>query len=194
MSEDKDISFADYWRLSFYGRGVPAIFLCKEFIFRGVWKTDRMMMKQILASQFAGAQWVEDPVKIDDIKESVGIWIDITKVLPLTFKDIQSFGIADKIKDRDELLIGEFYEDLPRNLKEYYQENFKNMFYKESMISSFDVRDEMLRDKLIEIYKVKQNFPSIFCMQEIVETEQIRRTAIDEAIRDVEKQNDEFKN
>jgi hypothetical protein len=98
------------------------------------------------------------------------------------------------MKDRDELLIGEFYEDIPRNLKEYYRENFKNMFYKESMISSFDVRDEMLRDKLIEIYKVKKNFPSIFCMQVIVETEQIRRTAIDEAIRSVEKENDEFKN
>lgn len=113
-------------------------------------------------------------------------------MFPLTFKEIQSFGIADKTKDREELLIGEFYENLPQNMKEYYRENFKNKFYKESVISSFDRRDEMLQDKLIEIYKVKQKFPSIFCMQEIVKTKQIRRNAIDEAIRSVEKLNEKY--
>jgi hypothetical protein len=84
---------------------------------------------------------VDPSVKIDEIKESEGIWIAITKVLPLTFKEIQLFGIADNIKEREELLIGEFYEDLPQNLKDYYRENFKNMFYKESMISSLIPRD-----------------------------------------------------
>lgn len=113
-------------------------------------------------------------------------------MLPLTFKEIQSFGIAEKTKDREELLIGEFYENLPQNMKEYYRENFKNKFYKESVISSLDRRDEMLQDKLIEIYKVKQKFPSIFCMQEIVKTKQIRRNAIDEAIRSVEKLNEKY--
>ena len=113
-------------------------------------------------------------------------------MLPLTFKEIQSFGIAEKTKDREELLIGEFYENLPENMKEYYRENFKNKFYKESVISSLDRRDEMLQDKLIEIYKVKQKFPSIFCMQEIVKTKQIRRNAIDEAIRSVEKLDEKY--
>ena len=92
---------------------------------------------------------------------------------------MQSFGIADKTKDREELLIGEFYENLPQNMKAYYRENFKNKFYKESSISSLERMDEMLQDRLIEIYKVKQKFPSIFCMQEIVKIKQIRRDAID---------------
>lgn len=112
--------------------------------------------------------------------------------MPLTFKEIKFFGIADKIKDREELLIGEFYENLPKNMKEYYLENFKHRFYKESVISSLDGSHVLLQDKLIEIYKVKQNFPSIFCMQEIVKTKQIRRTGLDEAIRSVEKMNDKI--
>jgi hypothetical protein len=121
-----------------------------------------------------------------------GIWIGITKVLPLTFKEIQSFGIPDKIKYREELLIGEFYENLPKNMKKYYRQNFKNRFYKESVISSLDGSHVLLQDKLIEIYKVKQNFPSIFCMQEIVKTKQIRRTGLDEAIRSVGEMNDKI--
>ena len=50
----------------------------------------------------------------------------------------------------------------------------------------------LLQDKLIEIYKVKQNFPYIFCMQEIVKTKQIRRTGLDEAIRSVGEMNDKI--
>jgi hypothetical protein len=57
---------------------------------------------------------------------------------------MQSFGIVDKTKDREEILIGEFYENLPQNMKAYYRENFKNKFYKESPISSLDGTDEIL--------------------------------------------------
>ena len=70
-------------------------------------------------------------------------------------------------------------------MKEYYRENFKNKFYKESVIACLDKKDEMLSDKMVEIYKVKYKFPSIFCMQEIIKVKQLRRNAIDEAIRSV---------
>jgi hypothetical protein len=77
-------------------------------------------------------------------------------------------------------------------MKKYYRQNFKNRFYKESVISSLDGSHVLLQDKLIEIYKVKQNFPYIFCMQEIVKTKQIRRTGLDEAIRSVGEMNDKI--
>lgn len=76
-------------------------------------------------------------------------------------------------------------------MKLYYQENFKNKFYKESTITE-GKNDEMLFDRLVEIYKVKYKFPSIFCMQEIIKVKQIRREAIDEAIRSVQKINERY--
>jgi hypothetical protein len=48
MSEDNGLRFAEYYRLSFYGKCVPVIFLGKEFIFRGLWPRDLMMIREIL--------------------------------------------------------------------------------------------------------------------------------------------------
>jgi hypothetical protein len=48
MSEDNGRGFAEYYRLSFYGKGVPDIFMGKEFIFRGIWPKDKIMMKDFL--------------------------------------------------------------------------------------------------------------------------------------------------
>jgi hypothetical protein len=48
MSEDNGLRFAEYYKLSFYGKGVPVIFLGKEFIFRGLWPKDLMMKRKIL--------------------------------------------------------------------------------------------------------------------------------------------------
>jgi hypothetical protein len=50
MSEDSGIHFAKYYRLSFYGQGVPIIFQGKEFIFRGTWPKDIMQMREILGT------------------------------------------------------------------------------------------------------------------------------------------------
>lgn len=46
--------------------------------------------------------------------------------------------------------------------------------------------DELQRDRLIEIFKVKNKFPSIFNMQEIIKVKKFTRLAIDEAIRSVQ--------
>ena len=48
MSEDNGLRFAEYYRLSLHGKGVPVIFQGKEFIFRGIWPKDLMMMREIL--------------------------------------------------------------------------------------------------------------------------------------------------
>jgi predicted DNA-binding protein YlxM (UPF0122 family) len=42
------------------------------------------------------------------------------------------------------------------------------------------------RDRLIEIFKVKNKFPTIYNMQEIIKTKKIIRHSIDEAIRQVQ--------
>ena len=132
-------------------------------------------------------------MKIEDLIDSDGVWIAITKVAPLTFVEINDFGIVSKSKGKqEELKIGEFHDRLPQNMKEYYRENFKTKFYKESVIACMDKKDEMLSDKMIEIYTVKYKFPSIFCMQEIIKVKQIRRNPIDEAIRSVQKLNEKY--
>ncbi len=69
-------------------------------------------------------------------------------------------------------------------MKIYYSENFKNKFFKKNIITE-GKKDEITFDALIEIYKVKYKFPSIFCMQQIIKIKKIKRDAIDEAITKV---------
>ena len=92
--------------------------------------------------------------------------------------------MVETTKDKEELEIGKKARDLPNRLKGYYLENFKDKFYKQTMIDSV-AGDELLRDRLIEIFKVKNKFPSIFNMQEIIKVKKFTRLAIDEAIRSV---------
>jgi len=93
--------------------------------------------------------------------------------------------MAAKTKDQEELDIGKRAKDLPSKLKTYYLENFKNKFYKQTMINSV-TGEELLRDRRIEIFKVKNKFPTIFILQEIVKTKIFTRHAIDESIRNVQ--------
>jgi hypothetical protein len=47
--------------------------------------------------------------------------------------------------------------------------------------------NELQRDRLIEIFKVKNKFPTVYNIQEIIKTKKIIRHAIDEAIRQVQR-------
>lgn len=90
-------------------------------------------------------------------------------------------------KDKDELDIGKKARDLPPKLRAYYLENFKNKFYKQTMLDNKQSGgEELQRDRLIEIFKVKNKFPSIFNMQEILKVKKFVRHAIDEAIRNIQ--------
>lgn len=110
--------------------------------------------------------------------------IQIQKVDPLTYLELKDFDMASKTKDQEELDIGKRAKDLPSKLKTYYLENFKNKFYKQTMINSV-TGEELLRDRRIEIFKVKNKFPTIFILQEIVKTKIFTRHAIDESIRNI---------
>lgn len=46
--------------------------------------------------------------------------------------------------------------------------------------------EELQRNRLIEIFKVKSKFPTIFNMQEIIKVKKFVRHAIDEAVRNVQ--------
>jgi hypothetical protein len=104
---------------------------------------------------------------------------------PLTYLELKDFDLASKTKDQEELQIGQKAKDLPSKLKNYYLENFKNKFYKQTMINSGN-GDELLRDRKIEIFKVKNKFPTIYNLQEITKTTIFTRLAIDESIRQVQ--------
>jgi hypothetical protein len=47
--------------------------------------------------------------------------------------------------------------------------------------------NELQRDRLIEIFKVKNKFPTVYNIQEIIKTKKIIRHAIEEAIRQVQR-------
>jgi hypothetical protein len=68
---------------------------------------------------------------LEEAKQSPGVWILINKLNPLSFFELNEFGFDSKTSDKDELQIGQFFHQLPRNMKNYYLENFKNKFYKD---------------------------------------------------------------
>lgn len=111
--------------------------------------------------------------------------IQLQIVHPITYLEIKDFELTGKTKDKEELDIGKKAKDLPPKLRAYYLENFKNKFYKQTMLDNKN-GEELQRDRMIEIFKVKNKFPSIFNMQEIIKVKKIIRHAIDEAIRNVQ--------
>ncbi len=54
------------------------------------------------------------------------------------------------------------------------------------MLENKNGDNELQRDRLIEIFKVKNKFPTVYNMQEIIKTKKIIRHAIDEAVRQVQ--------
>jgi hypothetical protein len=70
MFNENGLRFAEYYKLGFYGRGIPAILRGKEYIYRGVWPRDLMSMREMLSSQFKEVQWVDSSVKLEDIIHS----------------------------------------------------------------------------------------------------------------------------
>jgi uncharacterized protein (DUF4213/DUF364 family) len=70
-------------------------------------------------------------------------YLQIIKVSPLTFREIKDFSLEDKNKDIEELEMATKVKNLPEKFKVYYIENFKNKFYRETMIKSQEVTDEL---------------------------------------------------
>lgn len=54
-------------------------------------------------------------------------------------------------------------KDLPEKLLNYHIENFKNKFYRYTVIQS-KTEDDLQKDYEIEIFKVKEKFPTIINM------------------------------
>lgn len=108
---------------------------------------------------------------------------------PFSFVQLKEFDMESTSKDKEEVEIGRYSQDLPPKLKIYYMENFKHKFYKEIMLNDSKAckdGDDFQKDRIIEIYSVKYKFPTIFNLQEIVKTKRIFRNAFDEAIRSVQ--------
>jgi hypothetical protein len=100
----------------------------------------------------------------------------------MTYVELKDFGFTEKTKDKEEIEMGKKAKDLPVKQKAYYIENFKNQFYVQKMLEK-NGDNELQRDRLIEIFKVKNKFPTVYNMQEIIKTKKIIRHAIDEGIR-----------
>ncbi len=100
--------------------------------------------------------------------------------------ELKDFGLTEKTRDKEELEIGRKAKDLPPKQRAYYNENFKNQFYIQKMLEIEAGENELQRDRLIEIFKVKNKFPTVYNMQEIIKTKKIIRHAIDEAVRQVQ--------
>lgn len=112
--------------------------------------------------------------------------VQIQSVEPMTYLEIKDFDMASKTKDKDELQIGIMAKDLPPKLRTYYLENFKNKFYKVTMLGDTNNDNQLQRDRQIEIFKVKNKFPTIFNMQVIIKVKKLIRYAIDEGIRQLQ--------
>ena len=61
-------------------------------------------------------------------------YLQIITVSPLTYRELKDFNIEKTSKDLEELELAKKVKYLPEKLKVYYTENFKNKFYRESII------------------------------------------------------------
>jgi hypothetical protein len=68
--------------------------------------------------------------------------LQIIRVSPLTFRELKDFNLEDKSKDNEEIELGKKVRNLPEKFRIYYIENFKNKFYRETIIQS-QVIDEL---------------------------------------------------
>ena len=102
----------------------------------------------------------------------------------MTYVELKDFGLTEKTKDKEELEIGKKAKELPQKLRAYYLENFKNKFYKQTVLDN-KIDDDLQKDRLIEIFKVKNKFPTVYNMQEIIKVKKFVRHAIEEAARNV---------
>ena len=89
--------------------------------------------------------------------------------------------MPEKPKDQEEIEIEKKANEMPDNQRNYYLENFKNKFYKETMLDN-KMLDDLQKDRLIEIFKVKNTFPTTYKLQEIIKVKKFVRSAIDVAI------------
>ena len=111
--------------------------------------------------------------------------LQITPVYPLTYREIKDFALPQKKHDMEEVLMARKYKDLPEKLRIYYTQNYKNKFYRETVIQSKH-GDELQSDIQIEIFKVRDKFPTIFNMQNILKVKKVTLNAIDKATRFVQ--------
>jgi hypothetical protein len=170
--------------VGFFGQSFPNMLRNKEFIYRAKKMNKRQDVKDKFTRFFSDAFFIENN-NYPDKQTTSGDkkFIQIQKVDPLTYMELKDFGLTEKTKDKDELEIGRKAKDLPPKQRAYYNENFKNQFYIQKMLEIKAGENEWQRDRLIEIFKVKNKFPTVYNMQEIIKTKKIIRHAIDEAVR-----------
>ena len=187
LAMDTNRYFAVYFKIGFFGQSFPEMFKNREFIYRGSRLVRRGDVKENIQKFFPDAYMLDyssfpEKAVLEGDKKS----LQIQRVDPLTYLEIKDFDMTSQTKDVEELELGKKAKDLPSKLRTYYLENFKNKFYKQTLIASNNGDEELQRDRLIEIFVVKNKFPTIFNMQEIYKTKKFTRHAIDEAIRNVQ--------
>lgn len=186
LGQEQDRHFAVYFKIGFFGLQWPAMFKNREFIYRGQKLMRRIDVVQKIQKYFTDASLIETSGQSEQVASKNPVrFIKIDKVDVLTYLELKDFDMAATTKDKEELEIGKKAKDLPSRLRTYYLENFKNKFYKQSMIDK-GTGEELQNDRQIEIFKVKNKFPTIFTLQEIIKVKKIIRLAIDEAIRNVQ--------
>eukprot|EP00347_Sterkiella_histriomuscorum_P008264 403345746 len=182
MSVNQNRHYACYFKVGFFGQSFPGMLKNQEFIYRGGKLVRRIDIIDKLREHFPDVISVNDQqVPSKDIQEGAQKYLQITPVFALTFKEMQQFGMTS---DKEELALGQKVKALPEKLRNYYVQNFKRRFFRETVIASKHT-DELQKDIQIEIFKVKDKFPTIINMQNIIRTKKIIQKGIDKAIRDV---------
>jgi hypothetical protein len=144
----------------------------KEFIYRARKMARFSDIKEKFTSFFSEALFIENNNYPDNsITSGDKKCIQIRKVDPMTYFELKDFGFTEKAKDKEEIEMGKKANDLPVKQKAYYIENFKNQFYVQKMLEK-NGDNELQRDRLIEIFKVKNKFPTVYNIQEIIKNKE----------------------
>ncbi|CDW89623.1 dedicator of cytokinesis protein 2 [Stylonychia lemnae] len=192
MSINPNRHYACYFKIGFFGQSFPSMLKNQEFIYRGGKLVKRIEIIDKIRDHFTDAIIINDgQYPKDSVINGAQKYLQITPVIPLTYRELKDFSLDQKSKDYDELALAQKCKDLPEILRNYYTQNFKNRFYKETVIPSKQ-GDELQSDIQIEIFKVRDKFPTIINMQSIIKTKKITLNAIDKAVRFVQEHIDKI--
>lgn len=121
----------------------PEMLRNKEFILRTDFYKKRLEVRELIQSYFPDAFCLDysnfpDKNVLTQDKQS----IQVQAINPFSFVQLKEFDLESTSKDKEEVDIGKYSQDLPPKLKIYYMENFKNKFYKETLLNDSKQRKD----------------------------------------------------
>ncbi len=100
MSVNQNRHYASYFKIGFFGQSFPEMLRNQEFILRGGKLSKRIDVLEQIKKYFPKAMNINDQNQpSEELKKGKEMYMQITPVFPLTFRELKDFGL-ENTKDK----------------------------------------------------------------------------------------------